>query len=364
MMRWAQRGSQERLNHIGQYIAMTPTLQSAIGAVRSHYEAWRTQPEGSCLFLIGESRVGKTAALDEFVEELHKQLSFAYAVKKGYEVKDLDPLTASTAITIVTPTGLERPIIKVLVGSRPTFNEPLAHVLLYLGVPVASRVTFGERLQLLTTQLTGQKVHMVVFDEVQHISEHRSAEGAYRAADVFKVLMKATRVQIVCAGLPHTLEIMDANPQIAGLTHQIHHVRPFAFDLDHASELMRFMQAINQELPFDEISTMAEPDVALRVGLYTDFCAGRIALLTHAAVGYAIERNRRCIDIKVLAETLRERFCVPDTENVFKMCSDALKGYSDLIRQRRQERLSAAEHRQTKSARHKRHRSSFGARGR
>lgn len=314
--------------------------------------------------LIGKSRVGKTTAIDEFVEEFHEQLSVEYAQKRGYTVEDLDPLKASTAITIATPTGLERPIIKVLVGSRPTYNELLAHVLVCLGVPVASRATFGERLQVLTTQLIGQKVHMVVFDEVQHISEHRSAEGAYRAADVFKVLMKATRVQIVCAGLPHTMEIMDANPQVAGLTHQIHHVRPFAFDLDHASELMRFMQAINQELPFDEISTVVEPDLALRVGLHTDFFAGRIAMLMHAAVGYAIERDRRRIDIKVLAETLRERFCVPDAENVFKMRSDALNGYSELVRQRRQKRLSTAENRQAKSARHKRHRSSFGARGR
>ena len=363
-MLWAQRSSQERLNHIGQYIVMTSTLQSAIGAVRSHYEAWRTQPEGSCLFLIGETRVGKTTAIHEFVEELHTQLSLGHAKKRGYTVEDLDPLNASTAITIATPTGLERPIIKVLVGSRPTFNELLAHVLVCLGVPVTSRATFGERLQLLTTQLIGQRVHMAVFDEVQHISEHRSAEGAYRAADVFKVLMKATRVQIVCAGLPHTIEIMDANPQVAGLTHRIHRVRPFAFDLDHTSELMRFMQSITRELPFDEVSTMAEPDVAQRVGLHADFFAGRIALLTHAAVGYAIERNRRCIDINVLAETLRDRFCVPDAENVFKMRSDALNDYLELVRQRRQERLASAEHRQVKSARYKRHRSSFGARGR
>ena len=89
------------------------------------------------------------------------------------------------SITIETPTGFERPMVKVLVGSRPTFNGLLADVLSCLDVVVRKNATFGERLQILKVQLIGQKVQMIVFDEVQHICEHRGAEGAYKSAGVF-----------------------------------------------------------------------------------------------------------------------------------------------------------------------------------
>jgi hypothetical protein len=362
-MAWAQKSARERLNHIGQFIAITPTLQSAIAALRSTYDAWHTRPEGTCLFLVGEPRVGKTTAIDELTGELHAGFLAEYRTKDGYDVKELDPVTASMAVSIETPTGFERPIIKVLVGSRPTYNELLADVLLCLGIPVPKRATFGERLHLLRTQLIGQKVRMVVFDEVQHISEHRGAEGAYKAADVFKVLLKATCVQIVCAGLPHALEIVDASNQIAGLTHRVHHIRPFDLDLNHNSELMTFLRTINEELPFDRVSKMAEPDVALRIALFSDLLAGRIALLTHAAVAYAIEANHPRIDMEVLATTLRQRYSIPDRENIFSMCHGDLEGYPELVRQRRQDRICSAENRQSTTARHKHRRKSFGARG-
>ena len=362
-MSWAQKTREERLEHIGRFIAITPTLSHAMGAVQSTYSAWRTTPEGTCLFLVGEPRVGKTTAVDEFIGELHEQFSEEYGCKGGYVVASLDAFTASMAITIETPTGFERPVVKVLVGSRPTFNGLLADVLLCLGLAVPKSATFGERLQILKIQLIGQKVRMIVFDEVQHISEHRGTEGAYKAADVFKVLMKAPRVQLVCAGLPHAMEIMDANPQVAGLTHRICHMLPFKLDLDNNSELMTFMKTINDELPFDEPSTLADDDVALRIALYSDCIAGRIALLTHTTVDHAIETDRACVNIDVLAEVVRERYNVPNEENVFRMSRQALDTYPQLVRGRRQERIRAAERRQSVAAHHARKLKAFGARG-
>jgi hypothetical protein len=362
-MRWAQKTREERLSHIGQFIAITPTLRDAIAAVRSIYGAWRTKPEGTCLFLVGEPRIGKTTAIDEFIFELHEHCCAEYDGREGYVVTGLEAFTASMAITVETPTGYERPLVKVLVGSRPTFNDLLADVLLCLGIVVPKAATFGERLQILKTQLIGQKVRMIVFDEVQHISEHRGTEGAYKAADVFKVLMKAPRVQLVCAGLPHAVEIIDANPQVARLTQRICHMHPFKLDLEPNSELMIFMQTLNAQLPFDKPSMMADADLALRVALYSDCIAGRIALLTHTAVDHAIETHRDCMNVDVLAKVVRERYCIRDEENVFLMSRDALGSYPQLVRGRRQERIRAAENRQSLHARHKRKRKAFGARG-
>jgi hypothetical protein len=130
---------------------------------------------------------------------------------------------------------------------------------------------------------------MIVFDEVQHISEHRGTGGAYKAADVFKVLMNAARAAR-CAGLPHAMEIMDANPQVAG--------RPVAsatcshlLDLDRSGHDL--LKTINDN--YLSMNRQRWLMTTLRYGSHFTVTASRGAcLLTHTTVDHAIETMRLC----------------------------------------------------------------------
>jgi hypothetical protein len=92
--------------------------------------------------------------------------------------------------------------VKVFVDKNPTYKGLLADILRAMGIKKIPRTWSGDqRLDLLIDQIIEQKTKVIAFDETQHISEYRSREGNYTAADVIKSLVKAGGVQIICCRL-------------------------------------------------------------------------------------------------------------------------------------------------------------------
>jgi hypothetical protein len=333
--------------HINFFVAFTKALLAAIRAIRAIFENCGVALEGEVLLLIAATRAGKTTAMDEFMIDLHARLC---EERSGTDdiVEDLGRITATMSIKIKTATGYERPFVKVFVDKNPTYKGLLADVLRAMGVKKVPRSMSGhERLDLLIHQIIEQKTKVIAFDETQHISEFRSREGNYTAADVIKSLVKAGGVQIICCGLPHATEIADANQQVEELISTIHTVKPLPLDLEPDSELRTFLGALNAELPFDHPSDLADPPLALKIGLFCDGYQGRIAKLIHRAVDYAITEKLPCLDMNVFASLLRVRFEVPDDANIFLMAEDGLTGYQRFVEEKKKERVLAAEHRRS-----------------
>lgn len=360
---WSERSDRDRKMHINFFVAFTQTLLASISAIRSIFENCGAAPEGDVLFLTAPTRAGKTTALDEFMIDLHARLREDRAGTDDI-VEDLGRITATMSLRIKTASGYERPFVKVFVDKNPTYKGVLADILRAMGVKKIPRTWSGhERLDLLIRQIIKQKTQVIAFDETQHISEFRSREGNYTAADVIKSLVKAGGVQIICCGLPHAKEIADANQQVEELISTVHTVKPLPLDLESDSELRTFLGTLNSELPFDYPSDLADPPLALRIGLFCDGYQGRIAKLIHRAVDYAVTEKLPCLDNNVFASLLRDRFEVQDTANIFLMADDALNGYRRFVEEKKKERIIEAEHRRTAETPSRRTRSAFGARG-
>jgi hypothetical protein len=360
---WETKSGSVRRQHIGQFIAFTPCLTGAISLIDDLWDSWREAPEGEISFIQGETRAGKTTALDEFIIDKHAKIAAAYEGREGFEVHPLGDNPAFWAIEIKTPNGWLRPIVKVQVPKKPRYKAVFAEVLSTMGIKkVPARMNTQDLLNLLTTQLREQQTRIMAFDECHHISEYKDPDGTYDAGDIFKIVAKCGRTGVICCGLPHMMELVDANRQVHECERGRYTISPFALDLAPGSDLKAFMSALNLRLPFDEPSCLDEDDVVLRIALLRGGFTGRIAKFVHQVTAYAILIGASCVDVPTLASFLRVKKGVADDANIFLMNRDAAANYPAIVEKARRERIIQAENRRAKHAASKRVRTAFGAR--
>jgi len=361
---WIGVPAAQRRAHISQYVAFTPGLKAAVAVVDDLYDTWREAPEGEISFIQGETRAGKTTALDEFILDKHEWFSKYYKCRKDFTVQPLGEDPAFWAIEIDTPNGYLRPIVKVQVSKKPKYRSLFADVLATMGCRhIPDSMTGDARLKLMTTQMREQQTRCIAFDEVHHISEYKDPEGTYDAGDVFKIVAKNARVGVLCVGLPHMMELVDANVQVRELVRATYTFEPFRLDLDPSSDLKKFMTALNEQMPFDQPSYLDQDDIVLRIALMNDMFTGRIAKFVHRVVGYAIDVGAPCVDLQTLADYVRIKLEIKDQTNIFLVARDVIEAYPALMAKERKERMLVAEKRRIKAAQHHRTKPAFGVRG-
>lgn len=360
---WAATSGSVRRQHIGQYVAFTPALAGATSLIGDLWDSWREAPEGEISFIQGETRAGKTTALDEFIIDKHSRIVEIYKDREGFEVQPLGDDPAFWSIEIKTPNGWLRPIVKVQVPKKPRYRALFEGVLSTMGVKkVPQRMNIEDRLNLLTTQLREQQTRVFAFDECHHISEYKDPDGTYDAGDVFKIVAKCGRAGVLCCGLPHMMELVDANRQVQECERARYTVGPFPLDPSPGSDLKAFMTAMNLRLPFDVPSCLADDDVVLRIALLRDGFTGRIAKFVHQVTAYAISIGASHIDVPTLTSFLRVKKGISDDANIFLMNRDAAANYPAIVERARRERIVQAENRRAKQAAQKRVKTAFGAR--
>lgn len=355
---WSDASLSERLSHLGKFIAVTPSLQSSMSFIQTLMASHLTAPEGEIAFLLGETRAGKTTAINEVIAETAEETGGKIVSQILDDQRDSE---AMVSVLVKTPNGWERPLLKIFVPKAPTFNGLLNDVLLAFDIKLPKSATFAERQLALGRQLKGQATRLVIFDDTQHICEQGKTSAAYEGADVFKVLAKTGQAQVLCVGLEHTIEIKDANPQAEWLGGEVHVVRPHDITAERSSSLAAYCATLNAELPFDTPSALGEPDVFLPLGTYCDGYEGRIATIVRLASRYAIERNLPCLNRLVLENYLRDKLQIADRENPFRMTAEELERLPALVVAARKDRIVSAEKRRSQG---KRNRTAFGARGR
>lgn len=65
---WADVPVAERVAHIGKFVALSPSLLSSVRFIHMHLRGYGTSPEGEIAFLLGETRAGKTTAINEVID--------------------------------------------------------------------------------------------------------------------------------------------------------------------------------------------------------------------------------------------------------------------------------------------------------
>lgn len=345
---WGNQAPRDRVAQIGNFVAMTPSLRQSMNFIRSQMDRYGTAPEGAISFLLGETRAGKTTAINEFIADCAEESEGKIV---NQLVGDGRSCEAMVSVVVPTPTGIERPIIKIFVPVGPTFNGLLADVLLALDIKLPRSATFAQRQLALGRQLRGQATRLIIFDDTQHICEKGRVAAAYEASEVLKVLAKVVGAQVLCAGLEHTIEIKDANAQVEWLGGELHVVRPHQPSARRDTALAIFCATMNGELPFDQVSHLDQPEVFLPLAVLCEGYEGRMALIVKDTVHYAIENDLPCLDRRAFAAYLRHRRGVRDRDNPFEMTEDELERLPKIIARTRKDRLVEAEKRRSRASR-------------
>lgn len=335
--RWAKVDYAERLSHLGRVVLRTEKLDAGLAALNATLARHRTQAEGTGLLLMGDTRLGKTTTITEFLHDLADSAGLKY-------VKTTDPVNGATvgetAVTYVERRApgedLERPVLCIHVGNRVTYGSLLRDVITAVTEKkVAVKADHNTVVHELCVQLIGQKTKMIIFDDVNNIAEHKGRDALHSAAEVFKLLMKIARVQVALVGMESALALCRSNKQLDEMVKRRHHLMPYARPgtSGKETEFIDFLADLSGQMPFDWPCAIDTPSCALRLHILSEGRPGSVTLLLIDAVQYALENNLPHVDSDVLAMVLREYREVPDSENVFLINEAELARHAERERQ-------------------------------
>ncbi|KRQ14673.1 DEAD/DEAH box helicase family protein [Bradyrhizobium manausense] len=327
----------DRVAHLKRRMFETADSQRIDQRLFRLFDTAGTGPEGDGAFVVGETGVGKTTGVrlltDRIYEELRAEDPSGKWSRPEIAGTDLRPILHETA------NGFKRPIAVVLVGKNTTFSSFLGDTADAIQVNLPVGYKFGEAQLRVNKAVKKQGIKMVIFDETQHIVEGNM--NTYDAGDVFKLLIKS-RVQVVCVGLTHALDLATANDQLDRLVKKKIVLEPFRCTVgdfpeldkkgnmvgDEVQEPTEFRQLMalidyregtDSVLPFDKPSKLSAPDMALRIHQAGGGYIGRIMPLIYEAATLAIYDGSAWITKSHFAEAYRESSRCDDKDNWFVM---------------------------------------------
>lgn len=231
--------------------------------------------EPICIAVVGESRTGKSRALEEcFSRHPHIRLS----------------------------EGLRTPILRVKTPSKPTVKSLAELMLRALGDPKAHTGSENTKTARLLTLMFLNGVKMVMIDEFQHFYDKGSHKVMHHVADWLKVLVDDARVALVVAGLPTCRAVIDQNEQLAGrFLSPVFMPRFDWHDTDQREEFVAILGAFEESIgaTFD-LPDFTGDEMAFRFYCGTGGLIGYLSKFLRQAVWNAIDANSKSIDLSAL----------------------------------------------------------------
>lgn len=238
--------------------------------------AYADSADPVCLALIGESRTGKSRALEVMLSE--------------------NP-------PVRYPDGLRVPIVYVKVHSKPTVKSLAELMLKAIGTPQTNRRTENAMTDQIRTLLDKIQAKMVVIDEFQHFYDKGSRKVIYHVADWLKILLDGSRYALVVAGLPSCQTVVDRNEQLMGrfLAPVLMPRFDWSRDVDRV-EFTAILHAFNLRLSEHfELPTLDSDEMAFRCYCATGGLIGYLAKFLRQAIWNASDAGTNLITLEALA---------------------------------------------------------------
>lgn len=300
-MKNSELSRRERLRSISSLLVETVPFTEATNIIRRTYKNWNTRAEGTCAFVVGESGAGKTTVADDFLVMTARELGTEYIAETNPDANGRWGLIKETE------TGFIRPVLKVFAAPKATRRGLLFDLLFALGIRAKKNSTEADLMSLARRHLMAQQVKLIIFDETHHIIDGHKKDTAGEAADLVKMLLIQPKVQVVCLGLPHTVEILTATEQVGRRCISQYEIPPFRDNVHvEKGDFMQFCRALERALPFDRGSGLNKPAMALRLHGAGAGYVGRIVHIALTAAELAIDRGLPRVSAQILGEAYRE----------------------------------------------------------
>lgn len=232
--------------------------------------------EPICMALVGESRTGKSRALEECATR--------HPSRRDGE-------------------GLTMPILRVNTPSKPTVKSLAELMLRAMHDPLFDKGTENAKTNRLQTLMRNSGTRMVMIDEFQHFVDKGSHQVMHHVADWLKILVDDSRVALVVAGLPTCQAVLEQNEQLAGRF--LSPVFMPRFDWRHneqREEFVAILGAFHESLSsYFDLPALDGEDMAFRCYCGTGGLMGYLSKFLRQVVWNALDANRKTITLAELA---------------------------------------------------------------
>jgi len=211
--------------------------------------------------------------------------------------------------------GVKIPVLFSVAPQSATEKTLVGEILESIGDPMAKKGTADNQTSRLRKFIKGCEVEIIILDEFQHFVDGDSKKVLKKVSDWLKNLINATKVPIVLIGLPYADKVLDetGNEQLQRRFLVRETLEPFGWmtggkvDPDKVKEFRGFLQAVDDELPFNESSNLSDPKVAYRFYCGTNGRVNSVMVIVRKAAELAIERSMAKLDLEVLGEAYEEK---------------------------------------------------------
>lgn len=233
--------------------------------------------EPTCIALVGESRTGKSRALEE-CNDRHSSSRDDF--------------------------GLNMPILRVKTPSKPTVKSLAELMLRAMKDPIFDQGTENAKTSRLQTLMRNCGTRMVMIDEFQHFVDKGSHKVMHHVADWLKILVDDSRIALVVAGLPTCQAVLEQNEQLDGrFLSPVYLPRFDWLRHDHREEFIAILGAFHDSLSrhFD-LPILDGEEMAFRCYCGTGGLMGYLSKFLRQMVWNALDAKKNSISLQDLAQ--------------------------------------------------------------
>ena len=230
----------EQIKAIQEIFVAAPVLQSIIDQMKecrdlAKLNGYNIEPD--CLLVTGETGVGKTTLIQQYM---------------------------SKSPRVILEDRTQIPVLSTYLPTTKSDKDVIAHLLRELGDPAEGE---GGTATKLTKRFVGllkeTGVELVIIDEFHHAIETQSEMVIYKVADLLKNIVSDSKIPMVLFGMPWSKHILSANLQLAGRFDL--HKRITHYTKDNFTDFRKFLNKVDQRLPFEKSSDLATEELAFRL---------------------------------------------------------------------------------------------------
>jgi len=153
------------------------------------------------------------------------------------------------------------PVLYVETPEAPSIKSLAEAVLTALGDPWAQKGTAAEKTERILYLCRACGVQLIVIDEIQHFIDGDRRSELMRLTDWLKRLINMLERPVVLCGLPRSMLVTRANPQLRRRFAAPYYLEPFRFDAKEQQLQFRgLLKALSAELPDGSIDLSAHAE--------------------------------------------------------------------------------------------------------
>ena len=276
--------TREKIKAANQIYATYPLFNRVLEDIyECHYSPEiNGEDDPDCLLLTGEAGAGKTTIYKTYAQNYPRQ---------------------------ETDEGSIVPIIYTPIPVPATVKGLVQAILKELGDPLYEKGATRDQTNRAYDLLAACQVELIVLDEFHHFIDRDSNKVLKTVCDWLKLLILNTKIPVVLFGLPESKRILEVDLDDKQLSRRFkyrYELIPFPRN-DLGMKLFRqFLSDIEEQLPLEEKSGLANKSMAERIYYATDGTIAHVMTLIRKGATFAIKQDLNRLDLEIL-NTIYER---------------------------------------------------------